>query len=65
MILSNIGKCKRNYFHKKISIETNRMFKLAETLENFILNTIVKRVVKTKKKTNHFILGKPTTIQRK
>ena len=43
-------KKKKNYFHKKISIKTNRMFKLAKTtLENFILNTIVKRVVKIKK----------------
>ena len=42
-------KKKKNYFHKKISIKTNTMFKLAKTLENFILNTIVKRVVKIKK----------------
>lgn len=40
---------KKLFSQKKISIETNKMFKLAETLENFILNTIVKRVVKTKK----------------
>ena len=51
MILSNIGKCLKikKLFSQNNFIKTNRMFKLAKTLENFILNTIVKRVVKIKK----------------